>query len=65
MAVLLANIALAIPFLVAFIAIPLWMTFKRPETAADHAAAHGYLRAKAAQAKPQPVLSRSAHAQAA
>ena len=33
-AVVLANIVLAIPFLVAFIGIPLWKTFKRPETAA-------------------------------
>ncbi len=65
MAVLLANIALAIPFLVAFIAVPLWFTFKRPETGADHTEAHRYLRARAAQAQAQPALSRSAHAQAA
>jgi hypothetical protein len=65
MAVLLANIALAIPFLVAFIAVPLWMTFKRPETAPDHTEAHRYLRARAAQAQAQPALTRSAHAQAA
>ena len=65
MAVVMANIALAIPFLVAFIAIPLWLTFKRPETGADHTEAHRYLRARAAQAQPQPVLTRSAHAKAA
>ena len=65
MAVLLANIALAIPFLVAFIAVPLWFTFKRPETGADHTEAHRYLRVRAAQAQAQPALSRSAHAQAA
>ena len=67
MAVLLANIALAIPFLVAFIAIPLWFTFKRPETGADHTEAHRYLRDRAAQvqAQAQPALTRSAHAQAA
>ncbi len=52
MAVVLANIALAIPFLVAFIAVPLWLTFKRPETGADHAEARRYLRARAAQAAP-------------
>ncbi len=67
MAVLLANIALAIPFLVAFIAVPLWMTFKRPETGADHTGAHRYLRARAAQVQLQaePARTRSVHAQAA
>ena len=68
MAVLLANIALAIPFLVVFIAVPLWMTFKRPETGADHSDAHRYLRARAAQdqtAQAQTALTRSAHAKAA
>lgn len=40
------SFLLTIPFLVAFIAIPLWMTFKRPETAADHSEAHAYLRAR-------------------
>ncbi len=67
MAVLLANIALAIPFLVAFIAVPLWMTFKRPETGADHTGAHRYLRARTAQVQLQaePARTRSVHAQAA
>ncbi len=66
MAVLLANIALAIPFLVVFIALPLWFTFKRPETGADHTEAHRYLRARAqVQTQAQPALTRSAHAQAA
>ena len=44
--VVLASILLTIPFLVAFIGIPLWMTFKRPETGADHTGAHRYLRAR-------------------
>jgi hypothetical protein len=68
MTALLANIALAIPFLVTFIAIPLWMTFKRPEAGADHASAHRYLRARAAQAQTaqaQTALTRAAHAKAA
>ncbi|MGE5136848.1 MAG: hypothetical protein ACM32E_28630 [Gemmatimonadota bacterium] len=66
MAVLLANIALAIPFLVVFIALPLWFTFRRPETGADHTEAHRYLRARArVQAQAQPALTRSAHARAA
>lgn len=50
-ALVLANFLLAIPFLVAFIAIPLWMTFKRPETGADHSRAHGYLRSRPALAQ--------------
>jgi hypothetical protein len=41
-----ANILLAIPFLVTFIAVPLWWTFKRPQTGADHAEAHAYLRTR-------------------
>ena len=44
-AVVLASILLTIPFMVAFIGIPLWMTFKRPETGADHTGAQRYLRA--------------------
>lgn len=63
MTVLLANIALAIPFLVAFIAIPLWMTFKHPDTGADHTQAHRYLRARAAH--EQAELTRAACAKAA
>jgi hypothetical protein len=42
------SILLTIPFLVAFIAVPLWMTFKRPESAPDHSQAHAYLRARQA-----------------
>ena len=38
-AVVWANILLAIPFLLAFIAIPLWLTFSRPQTGPDHAQA--------------------------
>ncbi len=66
MAVLLANIALAVPFLVVFIALPLWFTFRRPETGADHTGAHRYLRARAqGQVQAQPALTRSVHARAA
>jgi len=49
-AVVWANVALAIPFLLAFIGIPLWMTFRRPQTGSDHSQARAYLRAKAALA---------------
>jgi len=49
-AVVWANVLLAVPFLAAFIGIPLWMTFRRPDTGADHSQAHGYLEARAALA---------------
>lgn len=63
MTVLMANIALAIPFLVAFIAVPLWITFKHPDTAADHTQACRYLRARAAH--EQAGLTRATRAKAA
>lgn len=50
-AVVWANVALAIPFLLAFIGVPLWMTFRRPQTGPDHSQARTYLRAEAALAR--------------
>ena len=50
-AVVWANILLAIPFLVTFIAVPLWWTFKRPQAGADHTEAHAYLRTRTAFAE--------------
>ena len=47
-ALAITSLMLTIPFLVAFIAIPLWVTFRRPETAPDHSQAHAYLRARQA-----------------
>jgi hypothetical protein len=47
-AVVWANILLAIPFLAVFIGIPLWMTFKRPQTGPDHIEANAYLRTRTA-----------------
>jgi hypothetical protein len=47
-AVVWANILLAIPFLVTFIAIPLWWTFRRPQTGADHAESRAYLHTRTA-----------------
>lgn len=41
------NIVLIVPFLLAFIGIPLWMTWKHLDRAADHSASHQYLAAKA------------------
>jgi hypothetical protein len=45
-----ANISLAAVFIAAFIGIPLWMAFRRPDTAPDHSQAHAYLAAKASLA---------------
>jgi hypothetical protein len=61
-AVIWANVLLAIPFLIAVSGIPLWMTFKHPQTVPDHSQAHAYLRSKAAFAEagavtPTPVTS--------
>lgn len=47
-AVVWANILLTLPFLIAFIGLPLWLTFRRPETAPDHAEARAYLRTRTA-----------------
>jgi len=66
-AIVWGNIALAIPFLVAFIGVPLWMTFKRPQTGPDHTDARAYLRTRTAfaaalarrQAARTPVGARS------
>jgi len=60
-AVVWANVLLAIPFLIAFIGIPLWITLRR-QSAADHSRAHAYLDAKAALAEvgtaPVPSCAR-------
>jgi len=50
------NLVLAIPFLLAFIAVPLWMSLRRPDRAPDHTAARRYLAAKGT-----PIVS-TAHA---
>ena len=57
-AVVWANVLLAIPFLIAFIGIPLWITHRRQSTP-DHSQAHAYLAAKAALAEvgTAPVAS--------
>ena len=60
-AVVWANILLAIPFLVAFIAVPLWWTFKRPQTGVDHSEARAYLRTRNAFA--EALARRDARAQ--
>jgi len=47
-----ANIPLALLFFLAWVAVPLWMIFKRPETASDFSQAHAYLAAKQEQPTP-------------
>lgn len=44
-----ANFPLALLFVLAWVGIPLWMIFKRPDTAPDHSEAHAYLAAKQRQ----------------
>jgi hypothetical protein len=41
------NSVLVLPFLLAFIGIPLYMTWKHLDRTPDHSAAHEYLAAKA------------------
>jgi len=47
-AIVWANILLTLPFLIAFIAVPLWWTLKRPPAAPDHSEARAYLRTRTA-----------------
>ena len=56
-AIVWANILLTLPFLIAFIAVPLWWTFRRPPAAPDHSEARAYLRTRTAFAE---VLARRA-----
>jgi hypothetical protein len=49
-AVVWANVLLTIPFLIAIIGIPLWITLRR-QSVPDHSQAHAYLDAKAALAE--------------
>lgn len=40
------DLLMALPFIAAFMGIPLWMTLKRPERAPDHSEARAYLAAR-------------------
>jgi hypothetical protein len=53
----LASLALAALFFAAWSGIPMWMTFRRPERHPDFSEAQAYLRAKAALAKGESVLT--------
>jgi hypothetical protein len=57
------NFLLAAAFLLAWVGIPLWLVFKRRETAHDHSQAHAYLAAKQELARAE--LARMARPQAA
>jgi hypothetical protein len=60
------NLLLAVPFVLAFAGIPLWMVNRRPDKAADFTQARAYLRAKAARpGAPAPVSVASGHGQSA
>jgi hypothetical protein len=50
-----ANVPLAMLFVLAWVGIPLWMIFKRPDSASDFSQAHAYLAAK----QPQPAPHRT------
>ncbi len=53
-----ANFPLALLFLLAWTAIPLWMVIKRADTSPSHSEAHAYLAAKAAHAAAaEPALA--------
>jgi hypothetical protein len=51
------NIGLAVPFLLAFTGVPLWLTLKRPDTAPDHTGARAYLAAKRLRVGAAPAMS--------
>jgi len=63
-AVVWANILLALPFLITFIVVPLWWTFKRSPAGADHSEAHAYLRTRTAFSEALARRAARAHAPA-
>ena len=52
-----ASLALTALYFGAWYGIPMWMTFKRPERHPDFSEARAYLRAKAALAKGESVVT--------
>ncbi|HUL26840.1 MAG TPA: hypothetical protein VLW44_13840 [Streptosporangiaceae bacterium] len=53
----LASLALAALFFGAWYGIPMWMTFRRPERHPDFSEARAYLRARAALARGESVIT--------
>ncbi len=57
------NLILIVPFLLAFIGIPLWLTWRHLDRRPDHAEARGYLAAKRVQIRAHdPATSESRRA---
>jgi hypothetical protein len=57
------NVLQGVPFVLVWVGIPLWMTFKHPDTPPDFSAARAYLDAKAAlvtAAEPEPAQAAAA-----
>jgi hypothetical protein len=52
-AIIWANVALVMPFILIWVGVPLWMTLKHPQAAPDFSQAHAYLAARQAQAARQ------------
>lgn len=52
----LANIPLAILVILAIVGIPLWMTFKRPETGPNYSQARAHFGAKAALTRAEVAI---------
>jgi hypothetical protein len=55
-ALVLANFPLAILMITAIVGIPLWMTFKRPESAPDYSDARAHFGAKSSRARTLAVV---------
>lgn len=54
------NLLLAIPFVLVFAGIPLWMVNRRPDKAPDFTQARAYLQAKAARSGAQAPARQTA-----
>jgi hypothetical protein len=52
-----ANFPLAALFILAWVGIPMWMTFRRPEQQPDYSEARDYFRAKAALERGEAVVA--------
>jgi hypothetical protein len=55
------NVPLAILVFVAIVAIPMWMTFRRPEGHPDYSEARAHFRTKAAGATLRPTVPGRRH----
>lgn len=53
------NILLGVPFVLAIVGIPLWLTWQRTDTAPDHTAARRYLASKSARRSTRTLARQS------